>query len=1166
MRRFELKDAKSNKFWEIHAEGVSLTTRWGRIGTAGQTKTKEFGDTDKASVEMNKQIASKVAKGYAEVKAPSTPVVVRRPAEKAASPVEESTTTPPEAAPTSPDLAPESPPPTAEAQPSARAAVPLPDEDAFEIPSTWKSRLHPRRGSPFEVSLPSPPSWDEVKKAMKTVDRPEEPPVDAPLKTLEQLGRVAEQARTYKYEPGRGVTLLLRWVLCHRGLADALEVALGLRCMNTDMEHPSADFRDLRIALARASDAEREAAIARLDVQAQTRPASRAMAFYLIPEHTEWAFDDMADVPHPLMPHYAASIPDPKLLRVPSYYSYFDGLLETLTAEFGPRAVPFLSERIQVSYDAEGAKSAARALLRIPSEGAVDALLEASISERAVRALLPDLFERFPQRTLRLALSRPGHETMAKMWVFDRPEVADAIILSHPEYAGPIEKIRSSGGSHLPEADPASLPRFFREPPWTRKLSKIPAVKVAPPAPEGLEVKLSPSELATAEAFVAAGERTLARNQTFAPGCPHHLIVWKDAGFPTSGPIVQNLVGQSRYWFSKEEVVKRALAMIHLCPAAAAELIAHKAWSQGIVALASAPIAEHLLEGISKKTVRPVLFAWLERHPEMAAKACLHFAFAGSKKVQPAAQRCLALLAERGHTEVVKAQAEAFGEELSRAVEVILERDATEWLPKKVPSVPGFASVGLLPRPALKGGETSLGAEGVETLIRAFALSTLEDPYAGIEVAKELLDPDGLAQFAWELFEQWRVVGADAKGNWTLAALGVVGNDAVAHRLAPLVRAWPGESQHARAVMGLDVLLSIGTDVALMHLDGIAQKVKFKGIKTAAGERIEALAEQLGLTREELADRLVPTLDLEPDGTLELDYGPRKFRVGFDEALRPFVEDESGKRLKTLPKPGAKDDPLLAPAASEQFKNLKKTVKTVATVQIRRLENAMSVGRRWASADYRRFIVEHPVLVHLARRLVWVWEDEGQLAQTFRITEDSSFADCEDDGWALPDSGFVRLIHPIDMEAETRAKWGEVFTDYELLQPFEQLGRNVQRLEPEELDALLLKRNTGILFPHVRVLGLISSGWERGTPMDAGVVHWISKPLSDGEHELRIWLGDAGLWTGMGADQTDKPSISSVSVVRRDSATWSDNGELPMRAVPPSLMSDVLEVLERLVA
>jgi predicted DNA-binding WGR domain protein len=208
---------------------------------------------------------------------------------------------------------------------------------------------------------------------------------------------------------------------------------------------------------------------------------------------------------------------------------------------------------------------------------------------------------------------------------------------------------------------------------------------------------------------------------------------------------------------------------------------------------------------------------------------------------------------------------------------------------------------------------------------------------AVIDELKQIAEPASLAQFGWDLFQAWLTGGANSKDKWAFTALGMLGNDETARRVTPLIRAWPGESQHARAVLGLEVLGEIGTDVALMMLNGIAQKVKFKGLQEKAREKMDAIAAKRGMTAEQLADRLVPDLDLEDDGSKTLDFGPRSFRVGFDEALGPFVVDATGTRLKDLPKPNSKDDPALGAEAAETWKAMKKDVRALAGIQILRL-------------------------------------------------------------------------------------------------------------------------------------------------------------------------------------------------------------------------------------
>jgi uncharacterized protein (TIGR02996 family) len=76
MRTFEFKDSKSNKFWNIELEGKSFTVTFGRIGTDGQTQTKDFPSEAAAKAARDKLVAEKLGKGYVETtagKAPATP-------------------------------------------------------------------------------------------------------------------------------------------------------------------------------------------------------------------------------------------------------------------------------------------------------------------------------------------------------------------------------------------------------------------------------------------------------------------------------------------------------------------------------------------------------------------------------------------------------------------------------------------------------------------------------------------------------------------------------------------------------------------------------------------------------------------------------------------------------------------------------------------------------------------------------------------------------------------------------------------------------------------------------------------------------------------------------------------------------------------------------------
>ena len=68
MRRFEFSEGTSNKFWEISLSGNKHTVKYGKLGSEGQAKTKDFADAAAAQKDYDKLVAEKVKKGYKEIK------------------------------------------------------------------------------------------------------------------------------------------------------------------------------------------------------------------------------------------------------------------------------------------------------------------------------------------------------------------------------------------------------------------------------------------------------------------------------------------------------------------------------------------------------------------------------------------------------------------------------------------------------------------------------------------------------------------------------------------------------------------------------------------------------------------------------------------------------------------------------------------------------------------------------------------------------------------------------------------------------------------------------------------------------------------------------------------------------------------------------------------
>jgi len=443
------------------------------------------------------------------------------------------------------------------------------------------------------------------------------------------------------------------------------------------------------------------------------------------------------------------------------------------------------------------------------------------------------------------------------------------------------------------------------------------------------------------------------------------------------------------------------------------------------------------------------------------------------------------------------------------------------------------------------------------------SFSTFDDPYAGIAELKEVCEPRSLARFSQALFSAWLVNGANSKEGFCFTQLGFFGDDDCARKLAALVREWPGEGGHARAVTGLEVLTQIGTDVALMHLNGIALKVKFKGLQEKAQEKVQLIAEARGLTREELEDRLAPDLGLDDDGSMKLDFGPRSFTVGFDEALRPFVKDSEGARLKDLPKPKKDDDEEKAKGASERWGQLKKDAKQAASLQILRLEMSMCAQRRFEGSSFVELFVEHPLVFHIVRRLVWaVYGADGTtITSTFRVAEDRTFADDNDDAFELPAGCKVGIPHTLELTDAVAGKWSQIFGDYELVQPFPQLGRPSHLPDADQKKSTLLETVKNITVKTGKVLGLETRRWRRGSPQDGGVVCWMEKHLPDGR--LIMLDLEPGIYTGMIAESPEQ-KLGAAILVGSERGYWgnSTKGDQAFGTLDAITFSELVRDLE----
>ncbi|MFJ8128916.1 WGR and DUF4132 domain-containing protein [Streptomyces hydrogenans] len=1218
MRRWEHAGDGAGKFWEAGTEGASVTVRFGRIGAAGQTRVKEFGTPAQAEAYLVRTAGEKERKGYVGTASGPAPVPAPRSGAASASrsaaasgapggvpaaelPLEQVT----EAGVVRPDestfVLPE------EWKRNLRprrggtpVPVPRPDAGAPARLAEWRSRF----AAEVDRSLDAEHGDADLVEAARAHDAGSPDPVGAAVLTAllpPEAGRsVAADAWTLAHGLPFAAVAAVELLECRRVRARGArgdEVSGIVRAVETSRNVESGTSLDaldrVRALLAVTDDATYAAAVAVL-ARHRTTPRRRVAVSYLVPTERAWTDECLADPDireHLLNWVRTLLVCSITAEQAAAYEGRADlgwrgwtaTAIATVADGAGTAMAPFLiAETDRPHLGTDELKTLAAALAHLPSDEAFQALLD-RVGDKHVRVELAAAARRFPARALRLLALAARADTpegplvrrMLAGHVAAHRALTLAVLSELPaEAAGIVEPLtRAQDTTH--DAAPADLPALLARPPWTvRRPAAKPVVVTGPVAPSGTRLVWREGERrtwATAESWVTGWQPYEPLDvlvDKLLDGRLHH---WHTVGVLVNGPAerVRPFLADwdgTEYCYDGAEVFKPLVAAHE---AAALPPILRMA------PLHPAPMAEVLLPYLDVRVARLMagwLFrlktagrtarAWLLRHGTEAARLLVPDAVGAAGPERTAAEGALRALVAAQGPEGVRTAAAEYGEETGRAVDELLATDPlVSALPARMPQAPAWCDPRVLPRIRLRTGAT-LPVSAVSHLLTMVSVSRPGAPYPGLAEVRELCTPESLAGFAWGLFEEWRIAGMPPREAWALHALGWFGDDDTVRALAPVIRSWPGEGAHHRAVEGLDVLAAVGTDSALLHLHGISRRVRFKALRQRAQEKIAEVAEGLGLTGEQLADRLVPDLGLDADGSTVVDYGTRLFSVGFDEALQPYVRDAGGRRLKDLPKPGARDETELATAERKRYLALKKEVRALAADQVRRLEAAMVDGRSWTGAEFRQLFVEHPLVRHLARRLVWSVARDGA-ATAFRIAGGRGCVDARGALVTVDDDATVTLPHPLRFPGRTDV-WSELLADHEIVQPFPQLRREVHAATEREAAGARLTRFEGVTVPVGRLLGLRKRGWERGIPQDAGVERWFHRRLGP-ECHLVVQL-EPGIAVGM----LDEFPDQTLDTVRLDTRP---GDHLPGRAHPlrfadldPVTVSELLADLTELTA
>ncbi|MCM1988900.1 DUF4132 domain-containing protein [Oceanirhabdus seepicola] len=376
----------------------------------------------------------------------------------------------------------------------------------------------------------------------------------------------------------------------------------------------------------------------------------------------------------------------------------------------------------------------------------------------------------------------------------------------------------------------------------------------------------------------------------------------------------------------------------------------------------------------------------------------------------------------------------------------------------------------------------------------------------------EYMNEADLKEFVTQILNLWIEDGCKPKEKWMCLLASIHGDYNMIHKLNKLILELASSSKQKMASYVVKALALNGSSEALISVDAIGRKFKYKSVRTSAQEAFSIAAKELGCSIGQLQDKIVPTLGFTGAHYKEYDYGSRVFKVYINDNLQFEIEKEDGKTMKSLPKANKNDDEVMVEKAKDDFKILKKELKDVVKSQIDRMEAALSDFRMWNMDEWNELFMKNPIMYRLGKNLLWGQYQGNTLVKTF-IYDDEIY-DVNVDTIELDKDKKISIVHPLELSKEEKEAWKESFEDNEIEQFFPQIDRRVFVCEDETLEFIEDFKNKKI-HDTTFVNRISKRGWYKGSVTDGGGYDEFYKENIDlkigAEVTLDEYLGVYGL-------------------------------------------------------
>lgn len=378
---------------------------------------------------------------------------------------------------------------------------------------------------------------------------------------------------------------------------------------------------------------------------------------------------------------------------------------------------------------------------------------------------------------------------------------------------------------------------------------------------------------------------------------------------------------------------------------------------------------------------------------------------------------------------------------------------------------------------------------------------------------------------------------------WVTACLN---GDRVAPELGALAeranRKIAGRGQMSRSVVNacLRVLAGLDSELAVLQLTRLKGVIEYRDANQQLEQAFEAAATKRELSVDQLEERVVPDV-----GGLTAPIGAWTPTITFEDGAPrlSWVRDD-GKRVQRVPAELQREHADEVAARKAKFAEFEEVLEA----QAGRLERLFWTQRLISLADFREHTLGHPVVMLLARALVWNVGDRAAL------WFDDTFIDVAGAPFEPPSSVSVQLWHPAMSTPPDLVAWRTRLETLGLAQPFAQVDRPVFTLDEREL------------------AGGVTRSWE-GHRLRQQRLQVACRRFQWGSARLERGQADAvaGTYESFGLRVVLEVAADGGETTASGAATWLRTGAVRfecsrgLETVPKAVLSEVLREIDTIV-